>query len=235
MVLGSRLPGNNPRPASLDLRLTDAVDRARRSLQPRHQLASVSADKAVLVVADTSVSELDTYAHTLFASAILGLADLDGAEPIMGVSEPATTFRELARAHKQAELALSLGSAVPMLSPLREVDQLGPMGLLGLLLANPDPAAFRPLAIRRLSGDEDEDEDEDEEMLLATLEAYLEHARDVAATAAALFLHRSSLYKRLHRIERLADVDLHSGNDRLQLHVGLILRRIGDSSEGRRT
>ncbi len=66
----------------------------------------------------------------------------------------------------------------------------------------------------------------DGETLLTTLEAYLEHGGDAAGTAAELFLHRSSLYKRLHRIERLAGVDLRSGNDRLQLHVGLILWRL---------
>jgi DNA-binding PucR family transcriptional regulator len=60
-----------------------------------------------------------------------------------------------------------------------------------------------------------------------TLETYLEYAGDATRSAAALFLHRSSFYSRLHRIEGLAGVDLKSGADRLELHLGLRLWRMG--------
>ena len=57
-----------------------------------------------------------------------------------------------------------------------------------------------------------------------TLEAYLDRAGDAQAAAAALFIHRTTLYHRLRRIERIAGVDLRDGDDRLLLHMALRLR-----------
>jgi hypothetical protein len=227
MVIGLRLPANVSRPAGLDVRLTAAVDRGRRSIQSRHQLASITPDKAVVVVAAASAGELESHAEVLLSATVRELTDLGGTEPIIGVSEPVSRPRELARAHEQAELAVSLASVVPTLPPLVTWRWLGPLGLIGQLLGDRDPARLIPVPIQRLV------DAADGETLLTTLEAYLEHAGDAADTAAELFLHRSSLYKRLHRIERLAEVDLRSGNDRLQLHVGLILWRVVGSGRAR--
>jgi DNA-binding PucR family transcriptional regulator len=63
--------------------------------------------------------------------------------------------------------------------------------------------------------------------LVETLEAYLDRAGDAQAAAAALFIHRTTLYHRLRRIERVAEVDLHDGDDRLLLHMALRLRALG--------
>lgn len=65
-----------------------------------------------------------------------------------------------------------------------------------------------------------------DEALVRTLEAYLDHAGDVKRTAAALSLHRGGLYYRLRRIEELAEVDLHDGEDRLLCHLALRLARL---------
>src|SRR5262249_17266249 len=62
--------------------------------------------------------------------------------------------------------------------------------------------------------------------LVHTLETYLDPAGDGKATAAALWLHRTSLYYRLRRIEELAGVDLSRGEDRLLCHVALRLTRL---------
>ena len=62
--------------------------------------------------------------------------------------------------------------------------------------------------------------------LPATLETYLDSACDARATAAALHLHRTSLYYRLSRIEALTGVDLATGSGRLELHLALGLARL---------
>ena len=64
-----------------------------------------------------------------------------------------------------------------------------------------------------------------EEPVLAPVEV---DAGDVKQTAAELWLHRTSLYYRLRRIEELAGVDLSRGEDRLLCHVALRLGRIKD-------
>ena len=65
----------------------------------------------------------------------------------------------------------------------------------------------------------------DNEQLAQTLETYLDHAGDVKQTAAELWLHRTSLYYRLRRIEEIAGVDLNRGEDRLLCHVALRLAK----------
>jgi hypothetical protein len=49
-------------------------------------------------------------------------------------------------------------------------------------------------------------------------------------TARELFIHRSSLYNRLHRVEELSGIDMRSGADRLTLHLGLRLWRLSQPS-----
>ena len=71
-----------------------------------------------------------------------------------------------------------------------------------------------------------------DESLVRTLEAYLDHAGDVKRTAAALSLHRGGLYYRLRRIEEVAGVNLHDGEDRLLCHLALRLARLERSDAG---
>ena len=89
-----------------------------------------------------------------------------------------------------------------------------------LLTALP-PTAFDdlPEGLRQLL-------DGSHEQLVLTLETYLDHAGDVKRTAAELWLHRTSLYYRLRRIEEVAGVDLNRGEDRLLCHVALRLARL---------
>ena len=89
-----------------------------------------------------------------------------------------------------------------------------------LLTALP-PTAFEdlPERLRQLL-------DGSHEQLVLTLETYLDHAGDVKRTAAELWLHRTSLYYRLRRIEEVADVDLSRGEDRLLCHVALRLAKL---------
>jgi hypothetical protein len=71
------------------------------------------------------------------------------------------------------------------------------------------------------------------EQLVLTLETYLDHAGDVKSTAAELWLHRTSLYYRLRRIEEVAGVDLNRGEDRLLCHVALRVSRLQRLAEQR--
>ena len=64
------------------------------------------------------------------------------------------------------------------------------------------------------------------QVLLTTLERYLDQAGNAHATAARLRLHRTTLYYRLQRIEELAGTDLKDGDERLCLHLGLKLARL---------
>ena len=74
-----------------------------------------------------------------------------------------------------------------------------------------------PLPLRRLM------EKDPSGRLTSTLRSFLDHGGSVARTAAELHMHRTSLYYRLDRIREITSLDLDSGRDRLQLHLGLHL------------
>ncbi|QIM19575.1 PucR family transcriptional regulator [Leucobacter coleopterorum] len=65
--------------------------------------------------------------------------------------------------------------------------------------------------------------------LLETVETYLDHGGDRAATAEALFIHRSTLYYRLSQVQKLTQLDPADGRNRLALHLAVKLNRVASS------
>jgi hypothetical protein len=131
----------------------------------------------------------------------------------IGVSAERARLEDARDALAEAETALRLGPALGQ--TLVQWDRLGAYQLLAPLAGAPVPAPLRRLL-----------EHPDADPLVATLAAYLDRAGDARAAAEALFIHRTSLYHRLRRIERIAGVDLRDGDDRLLLHMALRLRRL---------
>jgi sugar diacid utilization regulator len=116
---------------------------------------------------------------------------------------------------RPAEAAPATGARSPIGAQLVRWDRLGAYQLLA-----PLAGAALPAPLQRLL------DHPDAEPLVATLEAYLDHAGDAQATAAALFIHRTTLYHRLRRIAAISGADLRDGDDRLALHVGLRIWRL---------
>jgi hypothetical protein len=160
----------------------------------------------------------------------LAAAQTGGVIGVSGARErPEDARAALAEAHAAAALArpAPLGRAgsaqttdspPPAIgAPLVRWDRLGAYQLLAPLAGAPLPAPLRRLLDHPDGG-----------TLVATLEAYLDRAGDARAAAEALFIHRTSLYHRLHRIEAISGASLRDGDDRLALHVGLRIRRLGE-------
>jgi sugar diacid utilization regulator len=227
LVVHVAVPADAIAPASIDVRLTEAVDQLRRSVPPRHQMADIGDVIATVVFASGSTAEVDRHAAALLTAAETELADVDEARVVLGLGDPAPSVDVLPASAAQASHAVRLGASMPELGPLVRWGDLGVMRLLGELVGQRDPGELLPPPIQRLVADPDG------EPLLQTLEAYLEHGGDVAAAAGELFLHRSSLYNRLRRIEEVAEVDIRSGADRLELHLGIRLLRMTGALSGR--
>lgn len=62
--------------------------------------------------------------------------------------------------------------------------------------------------------------------LARTAEVFLDHAGQAGRTAAALGVHRQTLYYRLSRVEQLTGLDLDDGEHRLLLHMALKRHRL---------
>ena len=149
------------------------------------------------------------------AVAKTALAALPGAAAVVaGIGGAVGTLGEARESFLQARIAARVagyGADGPL-----EWPQLGVYRLLGaasdlqLREAVAQPGIDRLL---REGGPE----------LTRTALTYLDEAGSAQRTAAALGIHRQTLYHRLERIEQLSGLDLDSGRDRLGLHLALTL------------
>ncbi|QPP10518.1 PucR family transcriptional regulator [Streptomyces bathyalis] len=133
-----------------------------------------------------------------------------------GVSAPRRGLSDAVAAWREALAAARAAGAEPeRLGPVADWDAIGPYRLLAAL---PDDvardAAVAPL-LRPAHGE-----------LARTAEVFLDHAGQAGRTAAALGIHRQTLYYRLSRIEALTGLDLDDGGSRLLLHMALKAARL---------
>lgn len=139
---------------------------------------------------------------------------LRGDAATAGLAEPRRGLADLDLSWREATAAARAAHAQPRLGPLARWAALGPYRLLTALPpAGPDPA------VRTLLGPAHTE-------LARTAEAFLDHAGQAGRTAAALGIHRQTLYYRLSRVEQLTGLDLDTGEDRLLLHMALKAARL---------
>lgn len=207
-------------PETIRVLLADAAEQLRRAVAPHHALALGGGEEIAVVLAASSAEEATRRALALAEAAREGLASHPEWEGVVGVGEGFSDPAGLAISHRQATDAIEAAQALDWAQPVIHWSELGAYRTI-LQLLDPDEAEVRiPPRLERLL------DSDDASTLLPTLERYLDLGGDARAAAAALYIHRSSLYGRLHRIEELAGVDLRSGEDRLELHLGIRLLRL---------
>jgi hypothetical protein len=135
-----------------------------------------------------------------------------------GVGAPRESVRDLAAARHEADCAARVALARPQLGPVLSWSALGFYRVVGQGAAAVEALiAGTPAATLRSRADPE---------LVRTALVYLDQAGHAARTAAALSVHRQTLYYRLEKIEQLCGIDLDQGEPRLQLHVGLALGEV---------
>jgi hypothetical protein len=139
-----------------------------------------------------------------------------GERLVAGIGAPRPDLAEARASWVEARLAARTGQAEPRLGPVAAWPELG---VYRLLACGPEAAlsgaVLDPAVLALLeTGDRE---------LIATASAYLAAAGSVQETAAALSVHRQTVYYRLQRIEQVTGLDLSRGDHRLSLHLGLTL------------
>ncbi|MFD6249627.1 PucR family transcriptional regulator [Streptomyces roseolus] len=138
---------------------------------------------------------------------------LRGGAPA-GIATPRRRLAELPAAWREASTAARAATAQPRLGPVAQWAGIGPYRLLAALYhPEVDPVVAPLLAPAHAE-------------LARTAEAYLDYAGQAGRTAAALGIHRQTLYYRLSRVEQLTGLDLDDGEDRLLLHMSLKSARL---------
>ncbi|WP_269802681.1 PucR family transcriptional regulator [Actinocorallia populi] len=187
-----------------------------RARIPHGVLAYQSPDGLALLVplADPS----DTSPAEAAAVRVLGPAP---DAPLAGVGGGRALLEEAVDSWREAWTAFRAARAEPRLGPVARWGELGAYRLIASLPPAPsaDPVLLPLLDAARTD-------------LLHSAETYLDHAGHVQRAAAALSVHRQTLYYRLSRIEALTGLDLESGEDRLLLHLAVKAHRLSSVPEG---
>lgn len=136
------------------------------------------------------------------------------------LAEAAVSYQEAVRSARVAARRPDLGevAAWSSLGVYRAVSLLDEQGL--------EARDVHPGLLRLLRTDGGQ-------VLVETLETYLDLAGNAHATAERLQLHRTTLYYRLQRVEQLAGTNLKDGTERLCLHLALKMARLAAPAPGR--
>jgi hypothetical protein len=203
------------------VRLVDAAEQLRRAVAPHHLLVLVDGGEVVVLLALTGSEEPRRRAEGIVAA--IRRTEGSGWRPLVGVSERHAAIGGVGAAYRQARDAARVAAAIGAADPIARWEDLGAYRTVATIVGGRDPAGLIPPVFTRLLSSPEA------ASLIETLERYLDAGGDARAAADRLYIHRSSLYGRLHRIEEVAGVDLHSGDDRLELHLGLRLWRLSGS------
>lgn len=160
-------------------------------------------------------------AGAIAAAVLADILDIVGRDrPVrVGIGAPVGDVRDAWGSRRQADLA---ARAVPLLDagPVAHWDRLGALQLLARIPAEEMDATFVPEPVRALLAADPDGR------LSDTLRQYLRSGGAGSATAAALHIHRTTLYYRLDRIRTITGLDIDDGDVRLQLQLGLLAERM---------
>jgi hypothetical protein len=197
---------------------------SRRWVGPRQAVHLVRYDHGVLLMHGKArrgrqgPREVADHLHEAMRAAVRGLPSVAGV--VVGVGQPRGTLSEIRGSYDEAALAARVAVRLPAVGPVACWSTLGIYRVLSQLSGDGMRDASVHPGLEKLL------DDPANTPLLDTLETYLDLAGNAHATADRMNLHRTSLYYRLQRVERLAGTDLKDGNERLSLHVALKLARL---------
>ncbi|WP_448624794.1 helix-turn-helix domain-containing protein [Geodermatophilus sp. URMC 64] len=134
-----------------------------------------------------------------------------------GLSAVRSGIGDLPGQWAEARAAARVAAGVEEFAPVAHWAELGAWRAI-TALPGPDPAVGRLLA---------------EPVLARTAEVFLDCAGSASRAAAALGIHRQTLYYRLGRVSELTGLDLADGADRLLVHTALKAGRLDRTCSGR--
>ncbi|MCL8026869.1 PucR family transcriptional regulator [Nocardioides bruguierae] len=203
--------------AQVDLALRRALESTART--PRgHVLLAVREGRGVLLLA--SPVPLDDEVTAARAAALIADVEAfaDGRfHARVGIGAERTEVEDAWLSHREAELACRAADLLG--EPVVDWNAMGPLRVLVRVPREELDETAVPPVLDRLAEDP-------HGQLLETLEAFLECGGSGSAAATRLHVHRTTLYYRLDRIREVSGLDLDDGDVRLELHLGLLVRRV---------
>lgn len=213
--LAVRISATEVGPAEAGSALRGVLDSVTRT-QGDRALATSSDFDGVLILAPTRSHDAGGELAARVLDGLDGLLPHAGLASI-GLGEPAPDLARAYRSFSQAQIAVRGARLPPSHDAIVYWRDLGPYApLLTISEVGLDTRAVPPQVRALLDHDKGPG-------LADTARVFLDHAGSIPRTAAALHLHRSTLYYRFARIREVTGLDLDDGRHRALLHVGLML------------
>jgi len=182
----------------------------------RDYVINVSEQDIVVVkeVPDGSDEWLDEYAN----SVLNAVAERYSVKVLIGVSPIVDKLKDLARAYKEARIALEVGKVFDFERPVMSYESLGigrliyqlPTTLCEIFLSE----VFKKGSLESL----------DRETLM-TVQSFFENNLNVSETSRRLFVHRNTLVYRLEKIRKLTGLDLREFDHAVTFKVALMVKK----------
>ena len=160
------------------------------------------------------IDELEEYAHGIISS----VKNEYGAKVLIGISSVVDNLKDLARAYKEARIALEVGKVFDIEKPVMSYENLGigrliyqlPTTLCEIFLGE----VFKKGSLESL----------DRETLM-TVQSFFENNLNVSETSRKLFVHRNTLVYRLEKIRKLTGLDLREFDHAVTFKVALMVKK----------
>ena len=175
-------------------------------------------DQDVVIVKEisktTSINQVEKFCFELIDAA----AKEYSAKVVSGVSSIVENLKDLARAYKEARIALEVGKVFDIEKPVMSYENLGigrliyqlPTTLCEIFLGE----VFKKGSLESL----------DRETLM-TVQSFFENNLNVSETSRKLFVHRNTLVYRLEKIRKLTGLDLREFEHAVTFKVALMVKK----------
>ena len=163
---------------------------------------------------NVEIEELEGYARGILSA----LSTEFGAKALIGISSVVDNLKDLARAYKEARIALEVGKVFDIEKPVMSYENLGigrliyqlPTTLCDIFLGE----VFKKGSLESL----------DRETLM-TVQSFFENNLNVSETSRKLFVHRNTLVYRLEKIRKLTGLDLREFDHAVTFKVALMVKK----------
>ena len=166
------------------------------------------------VLPTVATEDLEKYA----AGLIKTVSSNYSAKMVVGISSVVDNLKDLARAYKEARIALEVGKVFDIEKPIMSYENLG-IGRLIYQLPTTLCEIFLQEVFKKGSL-----ESLDKETLM-TVQNFFENNLNVSETSRKLFVHRNTLVYRLEKIRKLTGLDLREFDHAVTFKVALMVKK----------
>ena len=175
-------------------------------------------EQDIVVVKEVDRNETYEGLETFAQSIIKRVADEHGVKVLIGISSIVENLKDLARAYKEARIALEVGKVFDIEQPIMSYENLG-IGRLIYQLPTTLCEIFLQEVFKKGSL-----ESLDKETLM-TVQHFFKNNLNVSETSRKLFVHRNTLVYRLEKIRKLTGLDLREFDHAVTFKVALMVKK----------